>query len=76
MAARTQATKTQRRTTGGRGAHALSPADVQSLPRFALSPTAQGSLLADQILDEFRKDLAGLNLKAKRHTRASHKQRN
>lgn len=63
------------RTPGRRG-RSMAPAETSTLPRFAISPELEGHLLAEQILAEFRKDLAALDLTPKKHRRAAPKQGN
>jgi len=41
------------------------PHETEAIPRFALSAAALGSAFAEQILEDFRNDLEGVNLKAK-----------
>lgn len=50
------------------------PHGTEAIPRFAPSAAALGAACAQQILDEFRKDLEGVDLKAKK-TKSPEKQK-
>jgi hypothetical protein len=54
----------------------MAPAETSTLPRFAISPEIEGHLLAEQILAEFRKDLAALDLTPKKRRRTAQAQGN
>jgi hypothetical protein len=65
-------TKNTRRASDPRP---VTPSDIESLPRFAPSPTALGEALADRILEGFRKDLESVDLRAKTHKRHASRQK-
>ena len=65
MAARTRA----QNTTTVDDSQALPPFGIQTIPRFALSASLQGAALAEHILEEFRKDLAAIDLTPKKRRR-------
>lgn len=75
MAAVPHDTPTAPRTPRRRG-RSMAPAAIPTLPRFGISPEIEGHLLAEQILAEFRKDLADLDLSPKKRRRTAPKQRN
>lgn len=64
MARRTARARNEAAPRPARSAGAGVPLKAETLPRFAPSPRALGEAYAEEILEAFRKDLAGVDLKA------------
>jgi len=75
MPGRATAVKNTKQTGAASRARSATPSDIESLPRFAPSPTALGEALAEQILEGFRKDLESVDLRVRSTKRRAPRQK-
>jgi len=75
MAGKNTTVKNTKQTGSASRARSATPSDIESLPRFAPSPTDLGEALAEQILEGFRKDLESVDLRAKSTKRRGPRQK-